>query len=138
MKNKEMLRKLLALALNPAAAEGEWHTAAVKLFSRLRIDGTQPDDVSFDKLEPSGDFYSQFAARRAAQEQARAYARNDPPPPPTAPDEPRMPFGKHKGKLITELPLQYLKWINEWLGKIDDNFVELKAQIKEELRRRQE
>lgn len=25
----------------------------------------------------------------------------------------RMPFGKHKGKLVTDLPSSYLKWLAE-------------------------
>ena len=29
----------------------------------------------------------------------------------------RMPFGKHKGELIMELPDDYLNWLQKWLSE---------------------
>ncbi len=45
----------------------------------------------------------------------------------------RMPFGKHKGRRITDVPLSYLSWV---LGNLHDLDPRLRGVIRESLDRR--
>jgi hypothetical protein len=46
-----------------------------------------------------------------------------------------MPFGKHKGVPLSDIPPAYLTWLNKWLESID-GFEALKEAIKKELESR--
>ena len=35
---------------------------------------------------------------------------------------PRMPFGKHQGKFLTEIPADYLIWLEENMQNMDPDF----------------
>lgn len=76
--------KLFALALNSAAPEGEWQSAAIKGIAVLRTDGYSIEDLQplSQKAKPT-DYEGVMV----------------------------MPFGKFKGVLINQLPLWYLKWL---------------------------
>jgi len=78
--------KLLSLALCRSAAEGEWHSAAIKAVAELRKEGIP---VAFFQPAPE-------AATRRQQTTSAGQA---------------MPFGKFKGQLISELPDWYMEWI---------------------------
>lgn len=47
----------------------------------------------------------------------------------------RMPFGKHKGRLVNDLPTGYLTWLREWLIE-RDIFPDLLEAVKHELEAR--
>jgi hypothetical protein len=78
--------KLLALALNDGATEGEWQAAAIKAVADMRKAG-----VPVAYFEP-------------AKKQERGFR-------PTSSSG--MPFGKFKGTPFTDLPDWYLEWIKE-------------------------
>ena len=82
----EQAGKILRLALNRAASDGEWRAAAVKFISALREARTEPEDI----LES--------ARSEKAETGGRPYF---------------MPFGKHKGKTLRDIPLDYLLWLTE-------------------------
>jgi len=46
--------------------------------------------------------------------------------------EKTIPFGKHKGKTISECPIEYLDWLigQEWM---DEKFPDLKQEIEDYL-----
>ncbi|PYK64936.1 MAG: hypothetical protein DME50_10945 [Verrucomicrobia bacterium] len=82
--------KLLALALDPAARGNEIVTAAEKLIRSLRERG-----ISATELFRGSQLKPKPAAIDPALE--RAYATV-------------MPFGKHKGKRLRDIPVSYLVW----------------------------
>lgn len=145
----DKLRKLLTLALNASASEGEWQAAAIKFVGKLRKDGVNPEDVSVGSTSPYGgfdfgNFYAEAQRRQAARAQAQAYdspysrARQDrytPPPQSDSYSSFRMPFGKHKGVPLSDIPPQYLTWVSKWLEGID-GFEALKEAIKKEMESR--
>ncbi len=47
---------------------------------------------------------------------------------------PRMPFGKHRGKLLSDIPTGYLVWLHNW-AEIDDRLADA---VDQELGRRNE
>lgn len=75
--------KILRLALNSAASEGEWQAAAVKFISALRGNGTSAEEVI-------------AAATPKAPAWTSLY---------------RMPFGQYKGMAVSDIPSDYLQWI---------------------------
>ena len=81
----EKALKLLALALNQGAADGEWHSAAIKAVAEMRRRGVPV--AFFEITKPNSQ------------------------PPPTRPDGYKMPFGKFKGQELTALPEWYMEWI---------------------------
>lgn len=85
--------KLLALALDPAARGNEITTAAEKLINCLRARGVSTSRV-FRAPKPAT---SGVAGNTTL---ARALAM-------------RMPFGKHKHKLLRDVPLPYLRWARD-------------------------
>jgi hypothetical protein len=149
MMMNEKLRKLLTLALNASAGEGEWQAAAIKFVGKLRKDGVNPEDVNVGTTPPYrgfdfGNFYAEAQKRQAARAQAQEYdaykrARQDryTPPPPQSDSFSsfRMPFGKYKGVPLSDIPPEYLTWLNKWLGRID-GFKALKEAVKKELESR--
>lgn len=147
----DKLRKLLTLALNASAGEGEWQSAAIKFIGKMRKDGINPEDVSVGVTHQHnmfgfgfGNFYQDMQRRQAAREQAREYESyrsakytRQAPPPPQADSYSnfRMPFGKHKGVPLTDIPPGYLTWLNKWLATIE-GFDALKEALKKELESR--
>jgi len=89
---KPMEEKLIRLALDPAAKANEIVTSVTKLVSYLRARGVSAAEVfRASKLStPSTD----------NGELARAKAM-------------RMPFGKHRHKLLRDVPLSYLRWARD-------------------------
>jgi hypothetical protein len=83
--------KLLSLALDPAAQGNEITTSAEKLINRLRQRG-----VSAAKVFRG----SELAPPAADETLARAKAM-------------RMPFAKHRHKLLRYVPLSYLRWAKD-------------------------
>lgn len=76
-------QKLLRLALNNAAAEGEWRTAAIKFISALRDNSVDADDLI-------------HGCRPAKKPKNPPYF---------------MPFGQYKGVSLAKIPTEYLVWI---------------------------
>ena len=136
-----MAKKLLALALNPGAGEGEWRTAATKFISKLRDAGIKPEEVHIGITDTPNSIFDEI--RR--HQRAYAYQSAPPPKPKAAPkkewkgtyhtDDMVMPFGKHKGKMVSELPTQYLLWLKNWLVTIA-GFELLKEYVEKEIEKR--
>jgi Putative quorum-sensing-regulated virulence factor len=84
--------KLLALALDPAARGNEIATSAEKIISLLRARGVSTAQV-FRVSKPT-------SAVAGDTTLARALAM-------------RMPFGKHRHKLLRDIPLSYLHWARD-------------------------
>jgi len=84
--------KILSLAVNGAAMEGEWHSAAVAFVRSIRQSG---------------------ATLEALTKPTRSDQRPPTPPAPAAWSSPpgSMPFGKHKGKSMAKIPSDYLEWL---------------------------
>ena len=82
----EKEEKVLRLALDRAAADGEIRNSAAALISMWRNRGISAGDVLI-------------------------------PPPLTTPDYGLciMPFGKHKGKALKDVPPDYLEWLHHSL-----------------------
>lgn len=78
--------KLLALALNDGATEGEWQSAAIKAVAAMRKAGVP---VAYFEVTKKPD---------------QGYGPRTPG---------RMPFGKFKGASFADLPDWYLEWITE-------------------------
>jgi len=76
--------KIITLALDPAAQDGEWQTAAIKFAKILR--GMNFPPAFFD---------------------VKSVCRDGDDPPPSM----SMPFGKFKGKPLTDLPDWYFGWV---------------------------
>lgn len=74
----------MSVALNPAAAEGEWRNAAVMLVKQLREEGVRVHQIT--EAPPA----------RIPEPEFRSY---------------KMRFGKHKGKILSSLPAEYLTWM---------------------------
>jgi uncharacterized protein (DUF3820 family) len=81
--------KLLRLALDPGARGNEITTSAEKLINHLRARGVLAAEV----------FSSPAPPRRAVDNTlANAHAMI-------------MPFGKHRNKRLGDIPLSYLRWV---------------------------
>lgn len=114
----EKALKILALALDSAAHDGEWKNAAVMFIASLRKAGYAADIMT-----------AQGAPARPP------YA-----PPKYKPTNPwwktdsttRIHFGMHRGKLLSEIPTDYLLWLID-LRDINKN---LWDKVSAELRRR--
>ena len=104
-------QKLLRLALDAGAMDGEWRNAAVMFIGALRKNGTTAD--SFTAAIPE--------SRRPA-----------PPHRTYEPPAVTMPFGKHKGRKLADIPSDYL----DWLQTNCDLRPRLKMQIAGEIQRR--
>lgn len=80
--------KLLRLALDGAAHQGEWESAARMFVALLRKSGCTAETLTANPT------------------------KNRPPqPPPWSSSVMQMPFGKYKGALISEVPEDYLRWL---------------------------
>ena len=101
--------KLLRLALDSGAMEGEWKNAAVMFVANLRRAGTTPESIT---APPPGN-------RR-------------PEPSPWTPPATTMPFGKYKARGLDAIPADYLEWL---LGNCDLRPA-LKRSVEAELHRR--
>ena len=97
--------KLLRLALDGGAADGEALTALAKLRANLLEHGPDPHDL-VDALQSAG-----FALAEEAPL----------PPTPIRPDYglSKIPFGKSKGQLFMDTPPYELRRIREWCLRID-------------------
>lgn len=73
-------RKVLALALDASAAEGEWQSAATMFFGLLRKEGVTFETIMQTVPEPDPQGYE------------------------------IMTFGKFKGRHIRSVPLEYLRY----------------------------
>jgi len=96
--------KLLRLALDSAAPDGETLAALTKLRADLREHGPDPHDL-VDALETAG-----FALPEEAL-----------PPVPSKPDYGlcRIPFGKNKGELFMNVAPYELRRLREWCLSTD-------------------
>jgi len=91
--------KLARLALNSEAPEGEWTTAAIKLFRLLRTEGRN----GWQDFESSGN--GQMI-----------------PIPPTQPDYGLtfMPWGQYKGEMFRDIPPGWLMAKRDWIRSAPD------------------
>lgn len=85
--------KLLALALDKAARDGEWRNAATMFVAALRKAGITADELLAPAPAP------------------RPQGCWQPPPPDWRNRSVTMPFGRHKGKPLREIPTPYLEWL---------------------------
>jgi hypothetical protein len=99
--------KLFALALNDGAAEGEWHSAAVKAVAEMRKAGVP---VAY------------FESNKTRSKTERHHSSSG-----------NMPFGKFKGVPFPDLPDWYLEWITENLELREP----LLSKIRDEVARRE-
>ncbi len=97
----ELEQKLLRLALNAGAEPGEIRNASLKLVESLRRRGLRPEAL-IEGAEVQSD---------SGIEQARCM---------------RMPFGKHRGKGLDQIPVAYLRWV---LSKCSNLSVALREAI---------
>ncbi len=153
----DKLSKLLAVALNDGAAEGEWRNAAIKFVSKLREMQVKVEEVKVREGSNFNSFFDIFARTRPPSYQGTASQSRKPPPESyqkarwdsytraqadakTAEadnvNKTVMPFGKHKGKEIGSLSNDYLMWLLKWFKTIDNPFVSLESAIKEVLKQR--
>jgi hypothetical protein len=101
----EKCYKILAIGLNESAPDGEWQSAAIRFFFMLRKNKAEPEhfiNLTFQPKECSNQFF---------------YA---------------MPFGKHKGTNIIDVPDGYIIWIWENMQLREP----LKTAVEKELERR--
>jgi len=98
-------KKILALALDKSCSDGEWQNAAIA-FIRLLRNSDSKIETTFQNVTP----------RYANPYQIII----------------RMPFGKHKGQKICDLPNDYL----EWLAKLPDLKRQLAKAVADELHHR--
>ena len=82
--------KILKLALDPVATEGEWQNAAILLFKSLRSSGATYHDV--DLSDASGNL-REFQPNQAMLDKV-------------------MPFGKFSGTRLRDLDYDYLEWLH--------------------------
>lgn len=106
-------RKLLTLALDSAAADGEWKNAATMFIGMLRRSGVTPGDLLTPLPTPAA-FWQPPARSRWKKRQAT------------------MPFGRFKGEPLAEVPTDYL----QWLLSLDDLRPELRSAVMAELKTR--
>lgn len=85
--------KLLALALDSAAHDGEWKNAAVMFVASLRKAGTTAQDIT--SAAPSPPPSPQWYRGSSCHPDSAV----------------RMPFGKHKGAMLRDIPTDYLEWL---------------------------
>lgn len=114
--------KLLRLALDDAACQGEWETAARMLIASLRKAGCKAESLLAPPL------------RNPFPQPSQSYRKPEPPPWKSKATHKvnRMPFGMHKGKTFRELPNDYLGW----LATLPDLKPELLKAVKFEIKRR--
>jgi hypothetical protein len=91
----ELEQKLLRLALDPAAQPGEIANCGKMLVDSFRKRGMTPDEIFGQGQAPS------------------AFSKPDP-------GITVMPFGRHKGKMLKEIPPNYLEWLGDWLEVAGD------------------
>jgi hypothetical protein len=96
--------KVLRLALDPKAIQGEWESAARRLFALLR-----KRLVTADEFGLNGS-----AARAAIPRMQPDYGLTV------------MPWGKHKGELFKDISPAYLKWALEWIEEDPDRLAKMK------------
>jgi hypothetical protein len=84
----ELEKKLLTLGLNHAASEGEIQNSAVALIRALRSRGIGPEEICRGSELPA-----------------------PPKRPAFDPGAVRMPWGKHQGKRLREIPPKYLRFV---------------------------
>jgi putative quorum-sensing-regulated virulence factor len=82
--------KLLRLALDRAAHSGEIAAAATKLINSLRSRGISAGELFRGKQPVPAAVDSELAHALVV----------------------RMPFGKHRGKCLRDIPADYLIWVN--------------------------
>jgi len=97
--------KILTLALHESAIEGEWQAAAVRFFSLMRKDRIEPEQF-ISLTSNTNDSTSSYSFV--------------------------MPFGKHKGMKIVDVPDGYIVWMFENITPLEP----LKTAIKSEMERR--
>jgi len=113
----DRLQKILRLALNGAAAEGEWRAAAIRFMAILRADGVEPSAVRIEgqRVPVSGppDWGSVFTEDlfRAAQRHWNPEpVRPDPPKRPDgAPTHVWITGGRYAGRYLADLSLTELQ-----------------------------
>jgi hypothetical protein len=88
-----MERKLLRLALNPSAQGGEITTSAVKLVESLRKRGVDSSQIE-NALEGSNGAGGMIEPAISKPDWGLV----------------QMPWGKHKGSLLMDIPPSYLQW----------------------------
>jgi hypothetical protein len=94
----EKEEKLLRLALNAAAFNGESDNAAVALIRMLRERGAQPEEFAISNaLVVSEPIYSRPDFGLVA-----------------------MPWGKHKGSLLKDIAPAYLLWALGWIRENEE------------------
>lgn len=99
MTNREKMREALIAALNPEGGDGAWCIAAIKFFGHCRMAGIKPDQlrlVDGVDTEPKPAFDPNDPVYLAKLEKFREY---------------KMWFGLHVGKLVSQIPEPYLRWI---------------------------
>jgi hypothetical protein len=84
-------KKILALALDPAAASGEIHNCAVKLIAAWRKRKLVIEDFELNGAQ---------AAKPDTGIDYGAWI---------------LPFGKYKGQAIEDCPRSYLSWLLGWM-----------------------
>jgi Putative quorum-sensing-regulated virulence factor len=101
----EKEEKLLRLALHATAFNGESDNAALALFRLLRGRGAQPEEfaVSSMSLVVSEPIYSRPDFGLVA-----------------------MPWGKHKGSLLKDIPPAYLLWAVGWIRESEERAEKMK------------
>lgn len=97
--------KILILGLHESAIEGEWQSAAIRFFSLMRKDKIEPEQfIPLTSNTDKNDSSYSFV----------------------------MPFGKHKGIKITDVPDGYIVWMFENITPHEP----LKTAINKEMERR--
>ncbi|MDR1753414.1 MAG: DUF3820 family protein [Eubacterium sp.] len=91
--------KLLRLALDKGAYEGEANTAAIMFIRKLRERGANTDDLF---IQPHTQIKRQYR-------DISVYGYQ------------RMPFGKYKGEMLYNIPRDYLIWVLKHCKNIKSN-----------------
>jgi hypothetical protein len=93
------MREDLNTALDPEGGDGAWCIAAIKFFGHCRMAGIKPEQlrlVDGVNTEPKPAFDPNDPAYLAKLEKLREF---------------KLWFGEHTGKLVSEIPENYLRWI---------------------------